>query len=72
MSKLLEQLVGAKALIEGAIAEEIARTDPAPPPVAEPEASVACDHKNRHDVTGAGGERKRMACVDCGHTWEVE
>ncbi len=68
MSTILEKLVGAKALIESAIAEELERTAP-PPPTKEP---TDCEHKNREEITGAGSGGSRMACVDCGEKWEVD
>ena len=62
---ILEKLAGAKALIEAAIEEEVART--APPA----ERSADCKHENREEITGAGNAGKRIACVDCGETWEA-
>ncbi len=64
---ILEKLAGAKALIEGAIEEELARSDPAP---LQP--ATDCKHPNRQETTGAGTTRTRMACPDCGETWEVD
>ena len=66
MSSMLEKLAGAKALIESAIEEELART--APPPARE---QSDCKHKNSQEVTGAGRGPARRACVDCDETWEV-
>lgn len=68
MSSILEKLAGAKALIEAAIEEELGRQAP-PPPSAPAE---GCEHKNSEEITGAGMGPRRRACVDCGHTWEVE
>lgn len=64
---MLEKLAGAKALIEAAIEEELARS--APPPKKEPS---DCEHKNRQEITGAGQQQKRVACVDCGEEWEAD
>lgn len=69
---MIEKLAGAKALIEAAIEEELQRS--APPAAAEETQTVKgdCEHKNSEEITGAGMGSKRRACVDCGHTWEVE
>jgi hypothetical protein len=69
MSSILEKLAGAKALIEAAIEQELDRIG-APPPSAP--AAEGCEHKNSEEITGAGQGPRRRACVDCGHTWEVE
>jgi hypothetical protein len=71
MSSLLEKLAGAKVLIDAAIEEEIARTEP-PPDRQQGGQQGDCKHENRHEITGAGQGRKRVACADCGEEWEVD
>ena len=63
---MLEKLAGAKAHIESAIEEELARNEP--PPAKK---HGDCQHKNSQDITGAGRGPARRACVDCDETWEV-
>ena len=65
---MIETLVGAKALIESAIEEELKRSAP-PPPTEEP---TDCKHPNREEITGAGRGSKGYACVDCGEKWETD
>ena len=67
MSDMFEKLAGAKALIEAAIEEELART--APPPTKEDRTD--CKHQNSQEITGAGRAPARRACLDCSETWEV-
>ena len=66
MSSMLEKLAGAKALLESAIEEELARMQP--PPAKE---QGDCQHENSQEITGAGQGPKRFACLDCPETWEV-
>ena len=63
---ILQKLGGALALLESAIEEELARTEP--PPAKE---QGDCEHKKSEEITGAGRGPARRACVDCGETWEV-
>jgi hypothetical protein len=63
---MLEKLAGAKALIEAAIEEEIARSEPPPNKQGD------CKHQNRSEITGAGQGTKRIACADCGEEWEAD
>lgn len=71
----LEKLVGAKALIESAIEDELAKTDP-PPATPAPASAEAtqCKHPNREEITAAGAKVgvHRWACLDCGHKWEAD
>ena len=64
---MFEKLAGARALLDSAIEEELARNEPPP---AKKQGN--CQHKNSQEVTGAGRGPARRACVDCGETWEVE
>ena len=66
---ILEKLAAAKALIEAAIEEEIARS--APPPAPAREGQSDSKHGDSQEITGAGSTIACFAGVDCGGTWEV-
>lgn len=69
----LERLVGMKALLDAAIEEELAKTDP-PTPTRVPVTAGAkeCEHPNREEVSGAGTTTHKWACPDCGLSWEAD